>query len=170
VAAPEVRVIDQLIDRGWLPDPLIRAGIRQIVAARLREQEAGGVDAQSARFRQLLSTLAQHPIAVRTDAANHQHYELPPAFFERVLGPHLKYSSAWWPDGVTTLAEAETRMLALTAARAQVADGQRILELGCGWGSLTLYLAAALSRSRTPRRIGTTSPRRRESGGSATCG
>jgi cyclopropane-fatty-acyl-phospholipid synthase len=148
VAAPEVRVIDQLIDRGWLPDPLIRAGIRQIVAARLREQEAGGVDAQSARFRQLLSTLAQHPIAVRTDAANHQHYELPPAFFERVLGPHLKYSSAWWPDGVTTLAEAETRMLALTAARAQVADGQRILELGCGWGSLTLYLAAALPASR----------------------
>jgi cyclopropane-fatty-acyl-phospholipid synthase len=140
-------MIETLVDRGVLPDPIIRAGIRRVVAGRLREQERGGIDGQSARFQALLDSLKATEIAVATGAANAQHYELPPRFFELVLGPHLKYSSAWWPEGVLTLAEAEQRMLDLTARRAEIDDGQRILELGCGWGSLTLYLAQAYPRS-----------------------
>lgn len=140
-------MIDAILDRGLLPDAVIRAGIRRVVAMRLREQEAGGVEAQSLRFNALVESLGQGPIAMSTEAANRQHYEIPAAFFELVLGPHLKYSACWWPDGVETLAEAEARMLALTAKRAGCANGQRILELGCGWGSLTLYLAAAFPGS-----------------------
>jgi cyclopropane-fatty-acyl-phospholipid synthase len=141
-------MIETLVDRGVLPDPLIRAGIRRVVAGRLKEQERGGIDAQSARFEQLRADLRQSSIAVATGEANAQHYELPPRFFELVLGPHLKYSGAWWPDGVTTLEEAERRMLELTTQRAQIEDGQRILELGCGWGSLTLHLARTFPGSR----------------------
>jgi cyclopropane-fatty-acyl-phospholipid synthase len=141
-------MIDALLDGGVVPDPVIRAGIRRIVAARLREQEAGGIDGQSKRFAAVLGWSRSAPIADSPEAANAQHYELPPAFFARVLGPRLKYSSAWWPATVSTLGDAEARMLALTSARADVADGQRILELGCGWGSLTLFLAERLPRAR----------------------
>lgn len=141
-------MIETLVDRGVLPDPVIRAGIRRVVAGRLKEQEQGGIDAQSARFASLLRTLRASSIAIDTDAANAQHYELPPRFFELVLGPHLKYSGAWWPEGVATLEEAERRMLELTTERAQIGDGQRILELGCGWGSLTLHLARRFPASR----------------------
>ena len=134
-------VIEQLLDRDLLPDAVIRAGIRRIVSARLREQEAGGIDGQSERFAALLDWLRHAPVAATPEAANAQHYELPPAFFESMLGPHLKYSSAWWPAGVGSLADAEFRMLELTTARAGIENGHRILELGCGWGSLTLHLA-----------------------------
>lgn len=140
-------MIEALLDRGVLPDAVIRAGIRRVCAARLREQEAGGLDAQSERFDALLAWLRAAPIAATPDAANTQHYELPPAFFEHVLGPHLKYSGAWWPAGVESLADAELRTLELTSRRAQIGGGQRILELGCGWGSLTLYLADAFPTS-----------------------
>ncbi len=141
-------MIDQLLDRDLLPDAVLRLSIRQIVAGRLRDEEAGGLEQQSARLQALLARLRQEPIAVSTDTANAQHYELPVAFFERVLGPRLKYSSAWWPTGVETLAEAEERMLALTTERARIEDGHEILELGCGWGSLTLHLAARFPASR----------------------
>jgi cyclopropane-fatty-acyl-phospholipid synthase len=136
-----MRAADTVIDAGVLPDWLLRAAIRRICAGRLREQEAGGARAQAARQRAVLEMLQTSPIAVDTAAANAQHYEVPAAFFELVLGPHRKYSSAWWPPGVTTLAEAETRMLQLTVERAQIRNGARILELGCGWGSLTLFMA-----------------------------
>jgi cyclopropane-fatty-acyl-phospholipid synthase len=88
------------------------------------------------------------PIALVPEKANEQHYELPPAFFELVLGPRLKYSSAHYSDRSRTLAEAEEEMLALTALRADLADGQEVLELGCGWGSLTLWMAERFPRSR----------------------
>lgn len=136
-----MRTADAIVDSGMLPDWLVRAVIRRISAGRLSEQEAGGPAAQAERRRALLRELRNSPLAVATDAANAQHYEVPAAFFELVLGPHLKYSCSWWPPGVDTLADAEARMLDLTVQRAQVLDGQRILELGCGWGSLTLYLA-----------------------------
>jgi cyclopropane-fatty-acyl-phospholipid synthase len=84
---------------------------------------------------------------VETRAANDQHYEVPAAFFEQVLGRRLKYSCAWWPEGIASLNEAEEAMLALTAERAGLADGQRVLELGCGWGSLTLFVAERYPRS-----------------------
>jgi cyclopropane-fatty-acyl-phospholipid synthase len=88
-----------------------------------------------------LETLRRSPIAIHTADANDQHYELPPAFFQEVLGRHLKYSSAYWPPDAGSLDEAEAAMLTLTCARAEFQDGQRILELGCGWGSLTLWMA-----------------------------
>jgi len=85
--------------------------------------------------------LKQLPIAINTPDANTQHYELPTAFFERCLGRRLKYSSCYFPPGVHTLDEAEERMFALYCDRAQLRDGLTILDLGCGWGSLSLYLA-----------------------------
>ena len=92
--------------------------------------------------------LAESPITVAADAANQQHYAVPPAFFTLVLGPHMKYSSAYWPRGVRSLGDAERAMLDLTAARAGLEDGQRVMDLGCGWGSLTLYAAQRFPRSR----------------------
>jgi cyclopropane-fatty-acyl-phospholipid synthase len=130
-----------LLDSGLLPDWLLRRGIRRICAARLREESAGGPAAQRERRRALLAQLRSGPIAIRTDAANEQHYEVPAEFFQHVLGRHMKYSCGYWPAGVVTLDESEQAMLALTAERARIEDGQSILELGCGWGSLTLYLA-----------------------------
>jgi len=92
--------------------------------------------------------MRRSPIALAASEANSQHYEVPPAFFEQVLGPQLKYSGAYWPTGVDSLAEAERAMLALTIARADLSDGQRILELGCGWGSLTLAMARRFPNAR----------------------
>jgi len=130
-----------LVESGLLPDSLLRWGIRRICAARLRDQAAGGPQAQQERRRLLLAQLDASPIAISTDVANAQHYEVPAEFFQSVLGRRMKYSCGYWPPGVTTLDESEDAMLALTAGRARIAPGQHILELGCGWGSLTLYLA-----------------------------
>jgi cyclopropane-fatty-acyl-phospholipid synthase len=142
-----MKAADTLIESGVLPDWLIRAGVRRNCAARLNEQESGGRAAQAARWQALDRTLRRSPIAVATAAANTQHYEVPAAFFQRVLGPHLKYSCGLWPTAATTLPESESLMLQLTAERAHIDNGQRILELGCGWGSLTLFLAARFPHS-----------------------
>jgi cyclopropane-fatty-acyl-phospholipid synthase len=139
---------ETIVDAGVVPDWLLRRAIRRICQARLDEQESGGTRAAAARWHRLAAELDHSPIAVATEAANAQHYEVPAAFFALVLGPHLKYSCAWWPAGVTTLAEAESRMLRLTVERAQVRNADRILELGCGWGALTLYMASRFPQSR----------------------
>lgn len=130
-----------LLDLGLVPEWLLRPAIRQRCRRRLRRESAGGLAAQDERFRALLAELRRSPIAIHTDAANVQHYELPPEFFAHVLGARRKYSCAYWPPGVTTLDQAEERMLELCVERAELTEGQRILDLGCGWGSLTLYLA-----------------------------
>ena len=130
-----------LAERGLLPDALLRAGIRRMCAARLRDEHAGDPDAAARRNAALIAELRASPVAIHTDAANRQHYELPPAFFTRCLGPRLKYSGCFYPTGNETLAQAEEAMLALYCERAKLADGQDILELGCGWGSLTLWMA-----------------------------
>ena len=145
---PESAWYSPLVDSGLLPDWILRWGIRRICAERLREESASGPEAQRERRRQLLAQLDASPIAIRSDAANAQHYEVPAEFFEHVLGRHMKYSCGYWPAGVTTLDASEEAMLALTAERARIADGHRILELGCGWGSLTLYLAGRFSGCR----------------------
>ncbi len=136
-----------LAESGRVPDAVIRAAIRRRIAARVSRERRGTVEARSERFRALLAERAGAPITVETGAANEQHYELPPAFFELLLGPRLKYSSCYWPTSVTDLASAEVAMLELTAARAGLTDGQRLLDLGCGWGSLSLWLAERHPRS-----------------------
>ena len=124
-----------LAERGLVPLPGLRLGVRRLLERRLADAAAGpSVEAFSRE-------LADSPVALVPEKANEQHYEVPPAFFEEVLGPNLKYSGAWWPEGVDTLAGAEEAMLDLTAERAGLEDGQSILELGCGWGSLTLHMA-----------------------------
>jgi len=130
-----------LCERGWIPDPLVRLGIRRLCAQRLREEGAGDLARADERFRALLDELRRSPIAIETAAANAQHYEVPTRFFELCLGRRLKYSSAFYPSGGESLDEAEDAMLALYGERALLADGQNILELGCGWGSLTLWMA-----------------------------
>lgn len=140
--------LDDLLAANLLPDPLIRAGIRRLLAKKLRDENRGNPEAQQAALMAFLAELDRSPIAVKTAAANEQHYEVPTEFFRLVLGPRLKYSSGYWPSQTTTFAESEEAMLALTAERASLADGQNILELGCGWGSLTLWMAEHFPGSR----------------------
>jgi cyclopropane-fatty-acyl-phospholipid synthase len=130
-----------LMERGFVPDGLIRSGIRRLLRKRLDELGDKSVEEQSEDARKFRQELAESPIALHTKDANDQHYELPPRFFELCLGPRLKYSSAYFPTGSETLGQAEEAMLKIYGERAQLADGQRILELGCGWGSLTLWMA-----------------------------
>jgi len=146
-------------ERGWIPDVLIRRGIRRLCAERLRQELAGGVEGQAARFQERIAQLNSSPVAIHTDAANAQHYELPPEFFRQCLGKRLKYSCAYYPSGTETLHQAEDAMLELYARRADLADGQSILELGCGWGSLTLWMAERYPRA-TIEAISNSTPQR----------
>jgi cyclopropane-fatty-acyl-phospholipid synthase len=118
--------------------------MRRLIAQRLATERAGGPAAATVRMQSLLRELRASPIAIETQMANAQHYEVPAEFFKLHLGPFLKYSSCLYPTGTETLAQAEVAMLELVAQRAALADGQRILDLGCGWGSLSLWLAARL--------------------------
>lgn len=126
-----------------LPDPVTRAGINFLVGATRRKLVAENPDLAI-----FASSMGQHPVARNTDAANQQHYELPSEFFGYVLGPRRKYSSCLYPTGQESQAEAELVALEETMANADLHDGQRILELGCGWGSLTLTMAERFPKSR----------------------
>jgi cyclopropane-fatty-acyl-phospholipid synthase len=137
-------LVDRLIETGRVPDPLLRAGIRVACAARLRRERRRGREAKRA----FVERLRGSAIAEQVEKPNEQHYELPPEFFRLVLGPRLKYSACLWPPGVRTLAGAEEAMLALTCERAGVEDGMTLLDLGCGWGSLTSWLAERYPGSR----------------------
>lgn len=137
-----------LCERGLVPDALTRFGIRRLCAQRLRDEHDAELDRADARYRTLLSELRGSPIAIEVAAANEQHYEVPTRFFELCLGRRLKYSSCYYPDGDETLDQAEEKMLALYGERGELRDGQRILELGCGWGSLTLWMAERFPNSR----------------------
>lgn len=133
--------IERWLERGLLPDWLVRAGIRRLLRARLRREAAGDPEQSAERLERWLAECDRSPIAVATGAANEQHYEVPAAFYAHVLGRHRKYSSGLWTTGVRTLDDAEAAMLRLTCERALVADGMRVLDLGCGWGALSLWLA-----------------------------
>ena len=128
-------------ERGYLPDWTIRRGIRWMLRDRLRGLEKPEPDASQRAFAALLEELRQSPVAVTPELANQQHYEVAPEFFEAVLGPRLKYSCALWSEGVRDLAAAEARMLAVTCDRAEIRDGMSVLDLGCGWGALSLWIA-----------------------------
>ncbi|MCC8552624.1 SAM-dependent methyltransferase [Xanthomonas hortorum] len=156
---PEESFATRLAESGLLPDAALRYGIRRLCAQRLRDERGDGADASDERQRAFIDSLRASAIAIETDAANRQHYELPPQFFTLCLGRRLKYSSCYWDTTTPDLDAAEERMLALYGERAELADGQRILELGCGWGSLTLWMAerypgatiTAVSNSRPQR-------------------
>ena len=137
-----------LLERNLLPDWLIRAGIRRLLEDRLRAEDKGDPEAQQTHFMRLVEDLRSSPVAIATREANEQHYELPSAFFGLVLGRHLKYSSCYFRPGVTALDQAEADMLRLTCERARIRDGDEILELGCGWGSLTLWMAEQFPKAR----------------------
>ena len=150
---------NELLAKGVLPDALIRIGIRQRLRSTLMPFERLDCEKRQALLMKHVAELRASPIAIATDEANEQHYELPTRFFERVLGKHMKYSSGYWDEGVSDIDQSEARMLALTCERASLKDRHRILELGCGWGSLTLWMAehypnsriTAVSNSRTQR-------------------
>ncbi|MBL8190125.1 MAG: class I SAM-dependent methyltransferase [Acidobacteria bacterium] len=160
-----MRRINRLLERDLVPDVLIRAGIRQLLRDRLRQLHSS----EQPTVADFAAMLRQSPIALNTAEANQQHYEVPTEFFQRVLGQHLKYSCGYWPDAVTTLDQSEAAMLHLTAERAQLAEGQQILDLGCGWGALSLFIAqqfphsfiTAVSNSRTQKEFIEAEARRR---------
>jgi cyclopropane-fatty-acyl-phospholipid synthase len=151
--------IDSLLEKNLLPDAAVRAGIRRLLRQRLQDEKKSTPDAQQDHFNSLLEICRNSPLAIETKAANEQHYEVPTEFYRLCLGPNLKYSSAYYQPGVASLEEAEKEMLTLTCERAELQDGMEILELGCGWGSLTLWMSkefpnakiTAVSNSRTQK-------------------
>lgn len=147
------------VERGWVPDSIVRSGIRSLCRQRMREIQIPQAQ-QSQHLDEFVRNMGKAPVAPLVHKANEQHYEVPAAFFQQVLGAQLKYSSAFW-DGVDTLDEAEVQALVLSCEHADLKDGQQVLELGCGWGSLTLWMAkrypnssiTAVSNSHSQRRF-----------------
>jgi cyclopropane-fatty-acyl-phospholipid synthase len=137
-----------IMERGWVPDTFIRMGIRSLDRMRLRIHDKGDPGDNLQAKMDFIKHLRQSPVACRTDKANEQHYELPPAFFENVLGPNLKYSCCYWPKDIETLAGAEKAALEQICSRAQIEDGMEILDLGCGWGAFGLWAASRYPGSR----------------------
>ncbi len=135
------------MEKGLIPDPLVRVGIRGLLKDKLKAerkiQQLQGPD----RKKELVNFLKSSPIAVNTQEANEQHYELPTEFFELIMGKHMKYSCGYWKDGVVDFDTSEHDMLELTVERAALKNGQSVLELGCGWGSLTLFMAQRYPQS-----------------------
>ncbi len=134
-------------ERGWVPDAVIRRGVRQLVRDSLREIRADDCELNAAEAREFIAHMDEAVIAPLAEKANEQHYELPAEFFSHVLGRHRKYSCCYWPASADTLDAAEESSLRITAERAELEDGMRILELGCGWGSLTLWMASKYPKS-----------------------
>ena len=148
------------VEQGLVPDRVVRLGIRRLLKERLAEVHDGDAEAAGRAGQAFVEAMRRAPIALVPEKANEQHYEVPAEFFARVLGPHRKYSSCHWGEGVEDLGRAEAAALAITCERAGLANGQDILELGCGWGSLSLWMAdhyrdshvTALSNSHSQRR------------------
>jgi cyclopropane-fatty-acyl-phospholipid synthase len=137
---------EPLVEKNLVPDPILRAGIRRLLKQRLAEEDQGSPDLQQQHLMNWVRRLKGSPIAVNTSDANRQHYEVPAAFFARVLGVNRKYSCCYF-GGNDTLDAAERRMLDLTAGRARIENGHSILDLGCGWGAFSLYAAARFPNS-----------------------
>ena len=130
-----------LAENGRLPECLVRIGIRRLLKARLKELEGVSLEQSADSFRQFLEQVSAGPIACVPEKANEQHYEIPAEFFGSVLGSRRKYSCCYWTEETTSLDQAEDEALRRTCAHADLQDGQTILELGCGWGSLSLWMA-----------------------------
>lgn len=168
-------VLTDIAESGFVPDALVRVGIRRLVGLRLREEHDDDPQTREERSQRLLRELARSRIALETDAANEQHYEVPAEFFRLALGRHLKYSCALWDDGAADLDAAEEAMLARYGERAELADGQNVLDLGCGWarspcGRPSGFPIAASPPCRTPPASAATSNGSSEAAGSTTSG
>lgn len=152
------KMID-LAERGWLPDRFIRFGIRRLLAERLRMGNRPTWKDRDRSIDEFAKELRLRPVAVETLAANEQHYEAPTGLFEAMLGPNMKYSGCYFPNGTHSLEMAENMMLELTAERSEIQDGMKILDLGCGWGSFSLWASRrfpnatllAISNSKTQK-------------------
>jgi cyclopropane-fatty-acyl-phospholipid synthase len=138
---------NSFLEKNRIPDSIIRGGIRNLLKKRLVDEKKASPELQQEHLMYLIEILKGSPIAVNMDQANEQHYEVPTAFYQYCLGKHLKYSSGYWKDNVTDIDESEKDMLQLTCKRAELQNGQDVLELGCGWGSLSLFMAAAYPQS-----------------------
>ncbi len=143
-----VKTANELAESGIIPDSVIRFGIRRLVEQRRQQIGSFGDGSCAVDMDDFVAMMDQSEIALVPDLANEQHYELPPDFFVKVMGEHRKYSCCYWADGAKTLTEAEQAALETTCKRARIADGQRILELGCGWGSFSLWAAEHYPASR----------------------
>jgi cyclopropane-fatty-acyl-phospholipid synthase len=143
-----VKFLIDLAERGMIPDRLIRLGIRALDRKRLAKEARKEIEAGESSVCRFIQNLCASPIALEVEKPKEQHYEVPPAFFQKVLGKRMKYSSCYWSRSVKSLDEAEEAMLGLTCERAQVEDGMEVLDLGCGWGSLSLWLAEKYPKCR----------------------
>jgi len=139
---------NNLLINNQIPDFIIRLGIRKYLKQRLQEENKGNSEAQQRHFLEFVSQLKASPIAVNTADANEQHYEVPTQFYQYCLGENLKYSCGLWNPGVSDINTSEKDMLELTCERAELVNGQHVLELGCGWGSLSLFMAARYPESK----------------------
>ena len=128
-------------ESGLVPDTVIRSGMRRLLERKLVEIYAGDVELASNTLSEFTAMMRLSPVALVPDLANEQHYEVPAAFFKQVLGESRKYSCCHWSQDVSTLSEAEAEALRITVQRAGIRDGMKVLDLGCGWGSLTLWVA-----------------------------
>ena len=143
-----IKLLIKLAEKGILPDFFIRLGIRKLCGQRLTDANDLSLKAREEKHQKWIDILMESPIALVPEKANEQHYEVPPRLFELVLGAKLKYSSGYWPQGTSTLDDSEVQMLKLTSKRAALSDGQEVLELGCGWGSLTFHMALTYPNSK----------------------
>jgi cyclopropane-fatty-acyl-phospholipid synthase len=132
---------DSLLEKNKIPDALLRVGIRKLLKQRLQQERKANAELQQAHLMDLITELRNSPIAINIAEANEQYYEVPTKFYQYCLGKNLKYSSGYWKNGVTDIDTSENDMLEITCNRAELKNGQDILELGCGWGSLSLYMA-----------------------------
>ena len=149
----------EFAEKGFVPDVALRMGIRSLLRTRLRECAVDSEESAWDVMTEFYNSMDKAPLALNTSEANEQHYEVPTEFYDLCLGARKKYSSCYFPKGSETLDQAEEIMLAKTCERAGLTDGMKILELGCGWGSLSLWMAqkypaadiTVVSNSRTQR-------------------
>jgi cyclopropane fatty-acyl-phospholipid synthase-like methyltransferase len=141
-------LLEWLLDGGYLPSAVIRLGIRRQLAQRIATIASTSNESALDTKMKYVKLLRERPIAIETAKANTQHYEVGTGVLKACLGPRMKYSCCLYPRGKETLGQAEVEMLNLYVERAELKDGQRILDLGCGWGSASLYLAERFPRSK----------------------
>ena len=136
------------VEQGYVPENIIRKGIRRLLNERLKEIYAYDMETSTQLKNQFVQDMSRSPVALLPEKANEQHYEVPAKFYDLVLGAHKKYSCCYWDEHTTNLDQAEISAFEKTCDHADISDGLEILELGCGWGSLTLWMASQYPNSR----------------------